>query len=240
MHFFPIHYKEYTSHKSKKYLIMLHGWGTNSEIFDQYVAEYRDIYNIIVFDLYGFGQSIVPEPFFDTYEYALQLYLFLKSYNISIVSVLSHSFGGRIAMILAALFDIQLDRIILAGAAGLRPKRSLVYYWKIILYKIKKRIFRITNNNSGSEDYRNGTDALRCVLVKVVNQHLDYLLSHIHSSVLLVWGRLDDATPMYMYNKLLHNIKDCIGVVVDDAAHFCIYTHMYLCNNKIREFVRDV
>ena len=38
-------------------LVLLHGWGFNSELFDNLVNEYKDRYQITTIDLPGHGQS---------------------------------------------------------------------------------------------------------------------------------------------------------------------------------------
>ena len=58
-----INYKYYFSSDDKNTILMLHGWGCKGDIFKQYVDNLQDKYNILVVDLYGFGQSIDPKPF---------------------------------------------------------------------------------------------------------------------------------------------------------------------------------
>ncbi len=238
MKYLPINYYEYNNNK-EKYMIMLHGWGCNGKIFDKYVEDFSYDYNIIVFDLYGFGQSIDPKPFFDTYEYAVQIYLFLKSRNIDNIDIFAHSFGGRIALILSAVFNIGINHMILTGSAGLRPRRNIIYYIKLYAYKLSKQLRLRMKIQIGSRDYKNASISMRRVFVRIVNQHLDYLLGYVDCNVLLIWGGKDKETPLYMYYKLKKKLKNVTGYVVQKSEHFCAFTHMYMCNIRAREFLKN-
>ncbi len=221
---------------SKKCLLLLHGWGCTKEIFTPYIQLFENIYNIICFDMYGFGQSDSPKPFFDIYEYATQIYIYLKSKKVNEIDVIAHSFGGRVVTILSSMFDIKINKLILSGSAGLKPKRSIVYYLKIYKYKLLKKL-HISSNNNGSEDYRQLSANMQKVFVKVVNQHLDYLLPCMNNNIMLIWGTNDSATPIYMcrkYEKYLSKVK---SVVIPKAEHFVIFSHIYICNNIIKEFL---
>ncbi len=236
MKYFPLEYNFYHNPNSEKYLIMLHGWGCEGKIFKEYIELLKNDYSIIVFDLYGFGQSIVPKLFFDTYEYAIQIYLFLQKRNIDNIDIIAHSFGGRIAVILSSVFDININKIVLTGSAGLKPRYSFKYYIKVLSYKFIKKL-GIVSKNAGSLDYQNANLIMRRIFVKVVNQHLDYLLKNINSQVFLIWGKQDKSTPVYMLNKFNTQIKNSKQFVIDKASHFCVFSHSYLCKNKIREFL---
>ncbi len=230
-----INYKYYFSSDEKDTILMLHGWGCKGDIFKQHVDNLQDKYNILIVDLYGFGQSIDPKPFFDTYEYAVQIYLLLYRLGLGKVHVLAHSFGGRLALILSSLFDIEITNMVLTGCAGLKVKHSLGYYIRVGLYKLCKRLGLYLD--SGSRDYNSANSIMRKVLTRVVNQNLDYLLYRIKSKTMLVWGKMDKETPMYMCSKLHKNITDSSVMLINSGAHFCIFTHTYLCNNKIKEFL---
>ena len=197
---------------------------------------YRGIYNIICVDLYGFGQSNSPEPFFDTYEYATQIYLFLRSKGIRRIDIIAHSFGGRIATIISSMFDIEVNKLVLTGSAGLKPRRGMMYYIQIARYKLRKKL-HISTIGSGSEDYKKSTPTMRSVLVRVVNQHLDYLLSHIKSKTLLIWGERDKSTQIYMCKKYQKYINHASVYIVPRAEHFVLFSHIFICNNRLKEFL---
>ena len=233
---FPFFYTYYPQKGVDKTLIMLHGWGCSGNVFKNYIDELNKNYNIFVIDFYGFGQSIDPKPFFDTYEYALQLFLFLQKKGIKELSIFAHSFGVRVAVILSSLFDMKIDKLLISGGAGIKPKYSLRYYVQVWLYKLKKKIW-VLGTEYGSRDYVSCDGVLRKVFVRVVNQHLDYLLYNVCASkVLLVWGQKDRDTPMRFYQKFLKNIFNSRGFVIKNASHFCVFSHIYLCKNKVIEF----
>ena len=61
---------------------------------------------------------------------------------------------------------------------------------------------------------------MRATFVKVVNQDLAYCLPHITAETLLVWGRSDTATPLWMGQEMEKQIKGSALIVLEDAGHF--------------------
>jgi pimeloyl-ACP methyl ester carboxylesterase len=73
---------------------------------------------------------------------------------------------------------------------------------------------------AGSKDYRALSGVMRRTFVKVVNQDLRPVLRRISSPTLLVWGRDDTETPLYMGELMEKEIPDAGLVVLDGAGHF--------------------
>ena len=57
-------------------------------------------------------------------------------------------------------------------------------------------------------------------MVKVINDNLRPLLKNIKAQTLLVWGREDEATPVYMGEIMEREIKGSGLVVLENAGHF--------------------
>ncbi len=176
--------------------VLMHGWGADCSVmrglFDELAAQNK---SVVMFDFPYFGKSDPPPAHFGVYEYAETAVLFLKEQGFADVNLLGHSFGGRIALILAGRYGIG-KKLILADAAGLKPKRTLKYRWKVFIYKLKK-CFGRAPENAGSADYNALPDFMKPVFVRVVNTHLDRLLPRIKSPALLIWGENDRDTALY-------------------------------------------
>ena len=77
---------------------------------------------------------------------------------------------------------------------------------------------------------------MRGGFVTVVNDFLEKEARKITAETLLVWGKKDDATPLYMakkYNKLIHGSG---LVIVKDAGHFSYLDDFYLFDKTVRSF----
>lgn len=201
-----------------KPLLILHGWGCDAKVMRRVFFYFADKgRDVIAIDFPGFGRSPSPPATFTIYDYAAITARFLEILGVREPDVIAHSFGGRVAIILAA--HSLTSRVLITDGAGVRPKRGLKYYIKVAAYKLKKKI-GIEPKNAGSADYRALDDDMKRVFVNVVNAHLDCLLPDINRSVLLVWGEKDRDTPLYMANKINAKVKDSAVVVMKNCGHF--------------------
>ncbi|MFV0254761.1 MAG: alpha/beta fold hydrolase [Erysipelotrichaceae bacterium] len=213
----------------KKSVILLHGWGTDRSLMQPVadkLAKYFTIYNL---DWCGFGDSPEPPRAFDTIDYTLVLKQFIKQLAICDPILIAHSFGCRIAMRYAS--QNSVSKMVLTGAAGLKPKRSLDYYAKVYSYKGLKKIAKlplfkniIDPNKWGSTDYKNTSGIMRSTFVKVVNEDVAGLLGSITSEVLLVFGANDEATPLWMGEYLANNLANAGLAIFDNDDHYA-YLH---------------
>lgn len=200
-------------------IILLHGWGGSHISFlgvYNYLAALNK--NVIVIDFPSFGESETPPADWGIYEFSNCVQKLLEELSIEKVVVVGHSFGGRVGILLAAKTTL-VEKLVLVDSAGLKPRRSLKYYLKVLKYKIAKR--RNKNLSSfGSDDYKALSDGQKEIFVRVVNQHLDKYVPAISCPTLIVWGKLDKDTPIYMAKKLNKKIKDSGLVVLENSGHY--------------------
>ena len=125
----------YTVEGQGKDIILLHGWGQNIEMMEplgDFLKQWFRVWNI---DLPGFaGKSPEPPFAWDIYDYATMLADFISRNEIKSPILMGHSLGGRISIIYAAR-HIDVHKVVLLDSAGILPKRSLDYYWKVYSYK---------------------------------------------------------------------------------------------------------
>jgi pimeloyl-ACP methyl ester carboxylesterase len=134
---------------------------------------------------------------------------------------------------LAATYPEAAGKLVLTGAAGLIPKRTLKYYGKTWSYKLLKKIasFRIAGKigerlkeklkaRAGSSDYRALPDSMKGTFVKVVNQDLKPVLKKVKSPTLLIFGDQDKETPVYFGKIMEKEIPDAGLVILEGAGHF--------------------
>lgn len=208
-----------------KTVVMLHGWGMNKNAFAEITKKFNTKAKCLIVDFYGFGASGMPEEYYDTYEYAYQIFLLLEKLNIKNIILVGHSFGGRVAIILSAVFNINVDGVLLAASAGLN-RFDIKKKIKILVYKIKKflvkyKIFSTKRlDNAGSRDYRRLSPIMKSCFVKIVNQDLAYLLNRINVKVELFWARDDKSTPIWICKKLNKNISNANVTIFSSGGHF--------------------
>lgn len=208
-------------------IILLHGWAASSTIFESITNILKTKYTIYVIDLPGFGKSEEPDKPYNLDDYVDLLYQFIIDLDIYNPILLGHSFGGRIAIKFASLYNVS--KLILVDSAGLKQKNFIKTKTKILLYKLKKKYYKITKNvikyndlliNSGSTDYKEASVIMKKILVNVTNEYLDKHLKDITCDTLIIWGKKDDVTPYYNAIKLKKKIKNAGLVTLEGVGHF--------------------
>lgn len=197
-------------------IVLLHGWGGSHVSFAGLFGQLKRAGRTVVsLDFPGFGASSPPGRNWGIYDYAVVTAAFIDALHLDGVLLVGHSFGGRVAIILAKLPFVR--GVVLADSAGMRPRRGPRYYLKVGAYKLAKRLGR--GAGAGSADYRVLDETMRPVFVRVVNTFLERELPRIHCPVLIVWGRDDRDTPPYMAERLKKGIRDS-DIVYLPGGHY--------------------
>ncbi len=216
----------YTKEGDGNDVLFLHGWGGNHDSFKILYPFLKEVCATCV-DLQGFGNSQDPPPSgWNTEDYADNLAEFVRLQNFKNLTVVGHSFGGRIGVVFAAKYPHLLKKLVLIDAAGLKRASLKRYIAQKRYKKLKKAVLAGKKDKSaldkyGSEDFKTCKAALRPTFVKVINQSLKSFASEIRCPTLLIWGKEDDATPMWIAKKYRKLIKNSGLVVFKDCGHFC-------------------
>ena len=221
-------------------VVYLHGWGCDGSIFAPIAQRLPNYRNYLV-DFSGFGKSSQPkDDGFTVADYAEELREFLAEQGLTHVTLVGHSFGCRVAMVLAATYPQLVERMLFVGPAGLR-RFSFARWCKVARYKIRKFFakmkFATLPQNSGSEDYRNCSPAMKRTFVKVVNEDLSRYAKRVKCPVLIVNGRSDTATPLKHAKRLQRFIPDCQLVEID-GGHYAFFCAPQAFANTVKNFVR--
>lgn len=222
-----------------KPLLILHGWGSNKQVMMPLAKELAALRDCYVLDLPGFGNSSVPQEAWSVDDYADLIQQFTKDLDLQTVDLLVHSFGGRIALKLCARPEAQnlIDKVLITGGAGMKPKRSVSYYLKKYTAKFLKAPFLILPSTLrqkalawlrqtpawkalGSGDYSKLSGVMRETFVKTVTEYLEPTLPKIPHEVLLLWGRDDEAAPLYQAERMEKGIENAALVVIEQAGHY--------------------
>ena len=222
-----------------KPLVILHGWGSSKRVMMPIAQNLAHLRTSFVLDLPGFGDSPEPSSGWAIDDYADLVTAFIQSLDEEKVDVLVHSFGGRIMLKLCArdFGKSHIDKVLITGGAGMKPRRSMKFYLKKYTAKVLKAPFLIlpeplrekamewlrgTNlwKSLGSSDYSKLSGVMRETFVKSVTEYFESSLPKIPHEVLLLWGRNDDATPVYQGERIEKGIKNAALVIIEDAGHY--------------------
>lgn len=224
---------------SGKPMVVLHGWGSSRRVMMPIAKSLSHLCTSYVLDLPGFGDSPEPSQSWSIDDYADAVQNFISSKFNEPVDLLVHSFGGRITLKLCTreFAKEHIDKVLITGGAGMKPKRTLKFYYKKYLAKTLKAPFLLLPGSLkdtalnklrdtslwkslGSSEYSELSGVMRETFVKSVTEYLEDCLPKIPHEILLLWGRNDDATPVYQGERIENGIKNSALVVIEDAGHY--------------------
>jgi pimeloyl-ACP methyl ester carboxylesterase len=214
-------------------LLLLHGWGVSSELFVPILDALQSGRRLIVPDLPGFGATPEPDTAWSVHDYAAWCIALLDRLGAERCDLIGHSNGGRIGIVIAATHPGRVRRMVLAGSAGIRPRRTLLGVVRVRRYKLLRTLERSTlipaalrraagrnADRRGSADFRAVSGVMRGTLVRIVNEDLRALLPELHLPVLLIWGEHDAEAPLEDGRLMERLIPDAGLVVFEGAGHF--------------------
>ena len=222
---FDINYKQLGKGKD---ILILHGWGCDITLFDKMANELAKNFRVTLADMPGHGLSVEPSQKITVYDYANIVLNLMEKLNIQKTSILAHSFGCRLSIILAAKYPEKIDKLLLCGAAGVLPKRTFSYYFKVYKYKLAKKLIKFFApkklekfvSGKGSSDYQKLSPVMKATFSAVVNEDLTPLLKYIKAPTFLIWGENDTETPLYMAQIMEEQIPDCKKIVYKSRTHY--------------------
>ena len=238
----------YTVEGTGKPIVLMHGWGCNHTTLasiEQALTPDFKVYNV---DFPGFGKSSEPEEVWGINDYADLMKEFLSVEKIENPILAGHSFGGRVGILLAS--QIPVHKLILIDAAGIKPRRTLSYYYKVYTYKAvrhtlplifgKDKAEELLNKyrkRVGSSDYSQASQKMRMIMSKVVNEDLKYAMPKIKCPTLLIWGANDTATPISDARKMEKLIPDAGLVEFKGIGHYSFLENPYQFRSVINSFL---
>ncbi len=213
-------------------VVLLHGWGTSSQSLAGVAASLRENFRVLSLDLPGFGWSQAPPEAWGTGEYATHVFRLLDETGISRAALVGHSFGGRVAISLAARHPERVSRLALVASSGIRPKRNARYRLTVATTKLLSRFLALPcwgsggerllsrwRDRMGSRDYR-AAGRMRPTLIRVVNEDLTPVLPMVQASTLLLWGDQDREVGRHAVEIMAAKIPRARLTVFPGAGHF--------------------
>ena len=232
-------------------VLLLHGWGANITLYQSIVDTLKQGRRVLALDMPGFGKTPEPERPWCVDDYVDFVLKFILSFNLEKISVVVHSFGGRVFFKMNAKENLPftIERAVLIDSAGILPKKTVGQKVSLRCYKIG-RAFMSTKvmhflypdavedmrRKRGSSDYNSATPLMRDTLVKVVNEDLEPLIHLVECPTLLIWGDLDTATPIEDARRMEELIADAGLVVCEGAGHFSYAEQPVKANGALKAF----
>lgn len=222
---------EYLDEGVGQALLFLHGWQDNFHTFDSLASLLSPTRRIIRLDLPGFGKSEAPKETWDLDNYVQFVEDFVQKLDFQVYALVGHSFGGRIAIKGQATKNLQVQKIILIGSAGIAKNRTfrnsffkllskiaglITYTPPLIFWRegLRKRMYSFIGS-----DYLN-TGKLKETFLRIISEDLSTSAKKITTPTLLIWGENDTETPLSDGKRLAGLIADSKLKVISGAGHF--------------------
>lgn len=234
----------------KRNILILPGWGDNRITFKYLIDILKEKYTVYILDYPGFGKSYFPNRDLYIKDYSYLIKEFILRNNINNLTLIAHSFGGRITIDLFKRYNLGIKNLILIDIAGIKHKKNFYLRTKEKLYKFLKKmnIFipkKIRNRYLnklikifGSSDYSKLNPNIRKTFINIVNHDQKQDVKNINVDTLIIWGELDKDVPLsdgYFINK---EIKNSGLVVVPKSGHFPYLDRAYYVNRVILEYLK--
>lgn len=230
-------------------VILMHGWGCNHSTVKSISAILEQGMRVINLDLPGHGQSSEPPEVWGVEEFTRLIEKLIDKLELKRVSLIGHSFGGRISLLLSSRNNIE--KMVLVDAAGIKPQRSVKKLCKIYGFKAFKHLVHVIlgrkkgdkliekyRRKVGSPDYRNSSPMMRAVMSKCINEDLKYVMPSIKAPTLLIWGEDDSATPLRDAKIMEKLIPDAGLVSFPGCGHYSFLDNPWAFKKVMQEFFK--
>ncbi len=228
-------------------VVWLHGWGRRAQDFDEAATRLaeRGVASVAL-DLPGFGSSPPPVVAGGARQYAKLVAPALADLADGPVVLVGHSFGGRVATVIAADHPELVRSLLLTGVPLVRlapsvtsPRAFRAIRWLHDRGMIDERRMEAARQKYGSADYRAASGVMRQVLVATVNESYEDELDRITVPVALVWGTNDREVPLEIARRsasLLH--VPCTITTLDGVGHLVPVDAVAALVNAVLEVLR--
>lgn len=218
----------------------MHGYLCSGRTFCFQQKFFDRDFQTFVPDLKGFGKNAdMPYPYYlDDYINDVKEYMYKN--GLKKPHVVAHSFGARVAVKAAAKDKDLFDKLVLTGAAGLKPRFNLRKVLKRAEFSVLKRFMpREKLTRYYSPDYLALGDTMRKSFVKIVNETLDDIVCDIENKTFIIFGAEDKETPPYMAKRFNKKIKNSRLKFIKDAGHFAFLDKPQTFNWEVKEFLLE-
>lgn len=200
-------------------VVFLHGWGADRQLMKQAFGKTLPQFRHLYIDLPGFGTSTVPAVMRSD-DYAAVIRRFLSEVGIGgEVTVVGHSFGGKIAALL------EPAHLVLVGAAGIVWQKPWRVRAVIALAKLLNRFgLDFLRRAFAARDAKGLNPLMYETFKAVVNEEFSAVYGAYRGDVLLCWGESDTATPMKSAHKMAELMPQS-RLVTFAGDHFFFLQH---------------
>ncbi len=224
----------YSNHPNT--IILLHGWGGDKNSF-AFLLPYLKNYNLLTmsFPPYflkpNYQDSILP---IDMNDYLQILITICKLHNIMEATIICHSFGFRITLLLLST-NFKINAIIATGGAGINTYKNITKKLTLNGKIIWNKKLKLSPKNLDINLLKN-TD--KKTFKNIIGHDLTNYKNLIKCPLFLFWGKRDKSTPTRQA-KIIKKSTPNTTLKIVDGDHFAYLTHQQLFINSTLNFLKE-
>ncbi|MBM3208671.1 alpha/beta hydrolase [Candidatus Shapirobacteria bacterium] len=217
--------------EGKPPIVFIHGWQQDCHSFTPLVPFLFKQRKLFLIELPGFGQSELPQKISSSKDYALAVKYWLLKKKITPVTLVGHSYGGKIATLVAYQNPKIITKLILIAPSGI-PEPKIWYRFKELIPTPIKRVVR---SFLVSRDYKNA-GRLRPLFKNIVKEDLRPIYAKIKSPTLVIWGKEDNELSPDL-GENIHQLIPNSRLEIVSGNHFVFQQNPEEIANLIANFI---
>jgi len=179
-----------------------------------------------------FGNEPCPKEVWGVEEYADFVKERITQLPSCPIILLGHSFGGAVATQLVATNPNIASKLILSGAAVIRPKNyvkrfifgTMAKIGKVCIailpsQKLKTLAKKVLYRVADSPDFSKTSGIKRDIFKKIIRQDLRHILPSIKTPTCVIQGTNDTYVPFRHGKKIAEGISSASFVVIENGTH---------------------
>ncbi|MER3432896.1 MAG: alpha/beta hydrolase [Leptolyngbya sp. ERB_1_1] len=206
-------------------ILFLHGWGISTEPYQEVLERLAQVHPVFAPDLPSFARSSYDKLIPDYKSYAAFLVEFLDALDLEQVHIVGHSFGGGIAITIAALFPERVKSLSLLGSTGIPTvsipeiisRRAAEMTAQLFLPKLELKLTTIPKVFTHNLLF-NTANLLQALLLSLYGD-LKHLLPSVQAPSLLLWSEKDLTKPLSIAQEMAATLPNSKLTMVPEGFH---------------------
>ena len=249
-----LYYKDINP-SGEKAVVLLHGLGATCDSWQMQFAPLEAAgYRIIAPDFVGFGQTDYDGEQLNIKAMSEDIYELLKVLNIQKASLVGLSMGGAVALQFALDHPVIIDKLVVSNTASCFMSRKGGFWYflpRFILFNITPAIVKARFISWIVFPYEHQAEFRAEFIKQVLQSHpkaylrtaksllkfdLRDAIHRIKAPTLVIGGREDSTTPLYL-QEFIHNEIKSSKMVVLDGGHVTSIDSAEGYNEAVLEFL---
>ena len=233
-------------------LLCLHGNRDSSAVYKKLAEAMKKDFCIICPDLRGHGGSkYTGQPFAIT-DMVEDMIALLDQLTVERVSILGHSLGSTLALLLALKQPERVEKLVLVGsAASFEPPFERPSVGQTITKEIVEKVHKAAETYFFTEKHAEVKEfilrgwasmppAMHQLMVSIKHPDLTEVLERIKQPVLLLCGQEDKITPVSKSLELNQKLQNSRLLVIPEAGHFVFLEEENKVYKAVTSFLKEM